>query len=204
MKTEKIDLYKAHAADYVTPKKPILLKIPKSQYLAIEGQGAPGGPAFQDAVGALYAVAYTLKMTNKFESGRDYAVAKLEAQWWVDEGACFEKESKDKWHWNLLIRTPDFVTRKDVASIHAKLVEKGKPAVVKKVVLAPINEGQCVQMLHVGPYDRVGDSIASMQAAAGEQGYVFHGRHHEIYLNDPRRVAPEKLRTIVRVPLKKK
>ena len=203
MKTAKIDLYKVHAADYVTPKKPVLVKIAKAQYLAIAGQGAPGGTAFQDAIGALMAVAYTAKMASKFEAGRDYGVAKLEAQWWVEDGACFNQESKDKWFWNLLIRTPDFIGKKDVAATHAKLIEKGKPPIVKNVALFSLTEGQCVQMLHVGPYDREGESIALMLTFAQEQGFAFHARHHEIYLSDPRRVEPAKLRTILRMPLKK-
>jgi hypothetical protein len=203
MESAKIDLYKVHAADYVTPKKPVLLKIPKAQYLAIAGQGAPGGAAFQDAIGALMAVAYTMKMTSKFEAGRDYGVAKLEGQWWVEDGACFNQESKDKWFWNLLIRTPDFIGKKDLSATHAKLIAKGKPALVKQVALFPLAEGKCVQMLHVGPYDREGESIALMLAYAKEQGFDFHGRHHEIYLSDPRRAEPAKLRTILRMPIKK-
>jgi hypothetical protein len=106
----KIDLYQLHKDDYVTPKKPVLLTIPKASYLAISGQGEPGGETFTGKIGALYGVAFTIKMTRKFAGRQDYAVCKLESQWWA-AGAHedFARTPKNTWRWKLLIRTPQFV-----------------------------------------------------------------------------------------------
>ncbi len=194
------DLYKIHKAEYATPRKPVLLRIAPATYLGIAGRGAPGSEAFQDAIGAQYSMAFTIKMASKF-SGRDYSVCKLEALWWVDSGGCFHTEAKDQWSWRLLIRTPDFIGEHEIAAARRQLAERGKSPLVQQVELFSLDEGPCVQMLHVGPYDREGESIAEMSNVAAAEGYRFHGLHHEIYLSDPRRVAPEKLRTILRMPV---
>jgi hypothetical protein len=177
----KVDLYALHKADYIAPKTPRLVKIAKAQYLAIDGAGAPGGEEFQESIGALYKVAYPLKFASK-AAGQDYVVCKLEGLWW-------DIQPPNIWNWKLLIRTPDFITKSQVP--------KGK------VKLETLTEGQCVQMLHVGPYDQVCRTTEIMRAFAEGEGLAFHGKHHEIYLSDPRRVAPEKLKTIVRVPVRK-
>ena len=197
----KLDLYQINRADYATPRKPVLLRIAPATYLGIAGRGAPGGEAFEQAIGALYSVAFTIKMASKF-AGRDYGVAKLEGLWWVDSGRSFMTEPKDQWSWRLLIRTPDFVGDRELDAAGKNLAEKGKEPLFKEVELTTLNEGQCVQMLHTGPYDREPESIRQMEAFAAGQGYRFDGSHHEIYLSDPRRVAPEKLRTILRIPVR--
>ena len=99
----KLDLYQIHKAEYATPRKPVLLRIAKAAYLGIAGRGMPGGQAFEEAIGALYSVTFTIKMASKF-AGRDYGVAKLEGLWWVDSGRQFLTEPKDQWEWRLLIR----------------------------------------------------------------------------------------------------
>jgi hypothetical protein len=177
------------------------VKIGPAVYLAIEGRGAPGGPEFQAAIGALYGMAYTVKMTRKFEGKRDYVVGKLEAQWWADGGDDFSREPKELWRWKLLIRTPEFVKAAELRRAAATLLKRGKGEAVDLVALETIQEGECVQMLHVGPYEREGETVAAMQAFAESKGRAFGGRHHEIYLSDPRRVAPAKLKTILRVPV---
>jgi hypothetical protein len=203
-KPEKIDLCKQHKDEYATPTKPVLIEAKPALYLTIEGMGEPGGEVFQDRIGALYSMAFTIKMTRKFEGRQDYAVGKLEAQWWA-EGASgdFSKTPKDQWQWRLLIRTPEFITQTDMDKAVAALTKKGKSPTVKLVKLEQIAEGRCVQMLHVGPYDREGETIAQMVAFAEKQGLTCHGLHHEIYLSDPRRVPPERLKTILRLPVKK-
>ena len=199
-KATKFDIYQAHKADYVTPQKPALVEMKPAKYLAIAGQGAPEGKVFQAKISALYNVAFTVKMTRKF-AGRDYTVSKMEGLWWANSGkSCLEVSPKD-WNWKLMIRTPDFITQKDVDSAIAKLREKGKPAEVSEVKLETLDEGLCVQVLHVGPYDAEAPTIAQMEAFVGEKGLRFHGLHHEIYLSDPRRVAPARLRTILRHPV---
>ena len=203
MKTqEKIDLYKLHKADYVTPKKPAFLNVSDATYLAITGQGAPGGDVFTDKIGALYGAAYTIKMTRKFAGQQDYAVCKLEGQYWCGAcGADFGRVPKDQWCWKLLIRTPEFVTQAELDRAVANLLEKGKSRAVQEVKLESLAEGHCVQMLHVGPYERESESIALMKAIAEANNLELRGRHHEIYLSDPRRVAAERLKTILRIPV---
>ncbi len=205
MKTlEKIDLYKIHKDQYVTPKKPVLVDTKPAAYLAIEGQGAPGGESFATRIGALYGVAFTVKMSRKFGGQQDYAVCKLESILWTEnEGGNFAKTPRDQWRWKLLIRTPEFVTADEVKRAIGKLLDKGKEAAVREVRLETLCEGLCVQMLHVGPYERECESMALMDAFANTKRLVLCGKHHEVYLSDPRRVAPEKLKTILRQPVQK-
>jgi len=197
----KIDLYQVHKAEYAATRKPALVKISKGNYLAIEGNGAPGSEAFTASIGALYGVAFTVKMTRKFSGRQDYAVCKLEAQWWSDRVADFFAVPKDEWRWKLLILTPAFVKPNELKQAVAVLEKRGKGKDAAHVKLEPLSEGQCVQMLHVGPYDKEPESISAMKAFAASKQLSFHGRHHEIYLSDPRRVAPEKLKTILRIPV---
>lgn len=197
MKPEaKLDLAKLHKADYAAPRLPVLLEIKPARYLAISGAGAPGGAEFGSRVGALYAMAYTIKMTRKFAGLQDYAVGRLEARYFFESGA--PDLQMDDWRWELLIRTPDFIHASDLAAAVAKLRERGKTEPVDEVTLERIDEGRCVQMLHVGPYEKEGETIEKMRAFAASKGLRLVGPHHEIYLSDPRRVPPERLRTILR------
>ncbi len=199
MAATKLDLYVLHKDEYVAPKSPLLVKIKPAKYLAITGKGEPGGEVFTAKLGALYNMAFTIKMAQKF-SGQDYKVCKLEGLWWGNKNKPdFTGEPKSAWNWTLLIRTPDFITEKHLKEAVAKLREKGKGAEVSEVKLKKLNEGLCVQMLHLGPYDEERKTIALMLAFAEQAGLSCHGLHHEIYLSDPRRVAPQKLKTILRM-----
>lgn len=195
---QKIDLYRDHKAEYAATRKAALVEIKPATYLTICGQGAPGGERFTAAIGALYGVAFTLKMTRKFAGQQDYAVCKLEGQWWSEPPQDFAKVPKDKWLWKLLIRTPDFIKQKDLDQAVAVLLKRGKGEEVRQVRLERLTEGTCVQMLHVGPYEKECETIAVMQVFAEKQGFHLTGKHHEIYLSDPRRVPPERLKTILR------
>jgi len=200
---EKIDLYKRHKDQYAARKTPILLTVDEGSYLTIDGRGAPGGPEFEDKIGALYAMAYTVKMTRKFDGAQDYVICKLEAVWWLDDpDQSFETAPPETWNWKLMIRTPDFVAPDELERAATKLIEKGKTEQTRHVRLERLAEGRCVQMLHVGPYEEEGRSFTQMEAFARDQGLVLHGRPHEVYLSDPRRVAPEKLKTILRHPVR--
>lgn len=201
---EKIDLFKQYKAEYKAISKPLLIDTTPAHYLAIEGQGLPGGPEFEDRVGALYGMAFTIKMTRKFDGQGDYVVCKLEGLWYAPDGGdnlCGVPQ--EKWCWTLMIRTPDCVRQADLDKAVAALLDKGKCESVREVKLTTLDEGRCVQMLHIGPYDRVGETIEKMQAFAEENGLAFTGKHHEIYLSDPRRVAPEKLKTLIRRPVRR-
>jgi hypothetical protein len=198
----KLDLYKENKGDYVTPKKPVLLDVAPATYLTIIGKGKPGGDSFQQKLGALYNIAFTIKMANKF-AGRDYALCKLEGIWWTSGASKnFATTDPDSWNWKLIIRTPDFITGDDLAAAVATALAKGKDAMVKQVKLERIEEGRCVQMLHLGEYAHERETIDAMLAFAASKGLKPYGRHHEIYLSDPRRVAPAKLRTILRSQVK--
>ncbi len=204
MKTsEKVDLWTEHKAEYVAPKKPVLVQTQRARYLAIHGRGAPGGPEFEQCAGALYAMAYTLKMTRKFAGQQDYSIGKLEMLYWMGgEGECASAAPKEEWRWQMLIRTPEFVEEAERQRAVEVLLKKGKPVEVKEVLFESLHEGQCIQMLHVGPYERVPETVEIMRVFAEGKGLTFGGPHHEIYLSDPRRVAPDKLKTILRHPVK--
>jgi len=196
--TAKLDLYKLHKAEYAMPSKPVLVRTKPARYLAISGQGAPGGSRFTACVGALYGVAFTVKMTRKFASKQDYSVCKLEGQWFF--GGEPPGLPKDKWKWRLMIRTPDFISRENLKAAVATLLKRGKSREIEEVTLETIDEGVCVQMLHTGPYETENKSVALMQSFAEAKGLKLGVPHHEIYLSDPRRVPPEQLKTILRVP----
>jgi|SRR5208282_4516745 len=196
--TAKLDLYKVHKAEYAMPSNPVLVRTKPARYLAISGQGAPGGARFTACVGALYGVAFTIKMTRKFAGKQDYAVCKLEGQWYFDSEPA--GIPKDKWKWRLMIRTPDFISREDLEAAVVTLRKRGKSREIEEVTLETIEEGVCVQMLHTGPYESEHKSVALMQSFAEAKGLKLGGPHHEIYLSDPRRVPPERLKTILRAP----
>ena len=201
MAPAKLDLYTKHKDEYVTPREPVLITVKPARYLAIQGHGEPGGEAFQAALAALYNVAFTVKMARK-AGGRDYAVSKLEGLWWSkNTQGDFQQEPAVSWNWQLLIRVPDWIQSREVTQVAEGLVKKGKPRDVLSVELTVLNEGRSVQMLHVGPYDQEHETIRQMAAFAWAHHLAFHGKHHEIYLSDPRRVAPSRLRTILRHPV---
>jgi hypothetical protein len=199
---EKLDLYKVLKEEYATPKKPVLVKTTPGKYLTVTGRGEPGGESFRTKMEALYAVAFTIKMTKKF-SGQDYKVCGLEGLWWGTSGVTGAlPEKKADWNWKLIIRTPDSITKRDLTLAIATQIEKGGRPGVGDVQLERIGEGLCVQMLHVGPYRTVGETALKMKEFVEEQGLSIHGLHHEIYLSDPRRVPEDRLRTILRMPVK--
>ena len=196
--SDKLDLYKTHKDEYVTPRKPALIRVKPAEYLVIEGSGAPGNARFQACIGALYGMAFTIKMARKFAGKQDYGVCKLEGLYEGD----MAKIPREKWKWKLMIRTPDFIGKKDMEAAVTTLEKRGKPPEFKEVRLEMIEEGECVQMLHVGPYEKERESIDQMKSFAEAKGLKPEGPHHEIYLSDPRRVPPERLRTILRQPVR--
>ena len=197
---EKVDLTRLHKLEFKAARTPFLLDVGEARYLAVAGRGEPGGEAFSAAVGALYGMAYTVKMTRKAAGRRDYVVCKLEAQWWTDGEGALDAAPPSDWNWRMMIRTPEFVGVEERDRAVEVLLARGKAQGAEMVELIDITEGPCVQMLHVGPYAEEPRTIAEMRAFAEAGSLEFHGRHHEIYLSDPRRVAPAKLKTILRRP----
>ncbi len=195
----KLDLFKVHKAEYVAPKKPVLIQTKPARYVTITGRGAPSGKAFGKYAGAPYSVACALKIAKKL-AGKDYKVSNLESLWWSDKDyRNLAAEDPDTWNWKILIRVPDFIVAQDLKEAILILKEKGTPPEVAQVKLEIIDEGQCVQMLHVGPYSQAGRTISQMSELAREKHLSFRGRLHEIYLSAPGRVPAARLRTILRM-----
>jgi hypothetical protein len=195
---KKLDLRKELKAEYAAPKRPRVVETSPGRYLAIQGRGEPGLAEFQAAIEAIYTLAYTLKFAFKMEKGRDYGVMCLEAEYWA-AGQDLTTVPKSQWKWRFLVRTPDFVTEEDVAEVRTRCLAKGKTPLVKKVKLVSLDGGPAVQMLHIGPYDSCGPTYEAMRAFAQEESRKIRGRCHEIYISDPRRVPPERLKTILRL-----
>lgn len=207
------DYKKEYRAFYLPAQKPELVTVPPMNYLAVRGAGDPNeeGGAYQQAVGVLYAVAYTLKMSRK--SGHeiagffDYVVPPLEGFWQIEGTEGFDPARKDRFCWTSVIRLPDFVTR-DELQWAADQAERKKKLDCSAVEFLTVDEGLCVQILHQGPFDAEAASVARMDEYLAQMGYEndFSGlrQHHEIYLSDARRVPPEKWRTVIRHPIRKK
>lgn len=197
----KLDLFKDLKKEYVQTKCPVLVEPSMGQYLSIAGEGSPKSERFQEAVEALYSVAYTIKMSRKKAGLGDYVVCKLEAQWWVEAEKQLCDVCMEEWNWKLLIRTPDLVTEEDLAVAKDALLSKGKVATVARVAMVSIQEKKAVQILHVGAYEDERSTIELLKEYMAEQKVVQQGYFHEIYISDPRRTAPEKLKTILRIPV---
>lgn len=202
--TESVDFKKTYKSFYTPPKKPIIVEVPEFNYLKIDGQGDPNvSPLFQEAIGLLYPLSYALRFAIKKERGLAYTVMPLEGLWWADDMGSFTGKNKDQWKWTLMIMQPDFITKQMVAEARAEVIHKKKLEKVHEVRFEPYQAGTCVTMLHIGSYDDETENIAWMHRFAQEQGYLLDGLHQEIYLSDFRKVAPEKLKTVLRQPIRK-
>jgi len=199
----KLDLRKALKSLYNPPTGEVeLIRVPTLKYIMVDGVGDPGGEAFQQAMGVIYNVAYTMKFRSKATLRKDYNVMAPEGLWWM-KGGGFDAAKRDEWMWTLMSVQPDFVTSKLFSEAVKEVGQKKDPPGLEKARLESFAEGLCVQILHVGPYSAEPESIAKLEAYAKENGYRMAGKHHEIYLGDPRRAAPSKLRTIIRHPVAK-
>jgi len=174
-------------------------------FLMLDGAGDPNhAPAFQTVVETLYAVAYTLKfMLKKGADGIDYGVMPLEGLWWSEEMATFSVERKSDWLWTLLIMQPDFITAAQVAAAKVEAAKKKYLPALPQLRFEAYHEGLSAQIMHLGPFAAEGPTIATLHTFISNQGYQLRGKHHEIYLNDLRRTAPEKLKTVIRQPVSK-
>lgn len=183
-----------------------VITVPVMQYLMIDGHGDPNtAQSYKDALTTLYPVAYALKFLSKRELGQDYTVMPLEALWWSDDMDSFTlTRDKSRWDWSLMNMVPEWITREHLNIARETVATKGEGPVVEALRLEPFNEGLSVQTLHVGPYDDEGPVLEEMHNKfIPEQQLVMTGKHHEIYLSDPRRTAPERLKTILRQPVMK-
>lgn len=202
--TDKVDFKKA-LPGYRAPRGRFeIIDVPDMRCLMVDGRGDPNtSPAFEEALGALYPVAYQLKFASKKELGRDYVVPPLEGLWWAQDMAVFTTaRDKSVWDWTLMLLVPDWIEERMVGATIARVDAKEPPGRLEGVRLGELTEGQCVQTLHVGPFDDEGPVLQRMhEEFIPEQGLRPAGKHHEIYLSDFRRAAPANLRTILRQPV---
>ncbi|WP_159622396.1 GyrI-like domain-containing protein [Ruania rhizosphaerae] len=183
-----------------------IVEVPSLQYLMVDGQGDPNtSQAYADAVGSLYPLAYTLKFLSKRELDRDYVVPPLEALWWAEDMAAFTTaRDKSRWSWTVMIAVPDWLGAEQVEAAREAVRSKGGAPALEHVRFEALDEGLSVQTLHIGPYDDEAPVLAAMHTEfIPSQGLRMTGRHHEIYLSDPRRMPAERLRTILRQPVER-
>jgi hypothetical protein len=206
---QKLDLRKELKYLYQpSAKKVDVVDVPRFQFAMLDGKIEPGfapaeSPAFQEALMALYGVSFTLKFTSKLRKVDpiDYPVMALEGLWWVEDGE-FDISHPEGWKWTLMILQPDFVNPAMFQDALNQLrKKKGDQPAFSRTRLESFREGLSMQTMHIGPYAKEPITIAKMDAFAQENGYRKRGKHHEIYLSDPRRAAPEKLKTVLRYPV---
>ena len=194
VKRERRDLYTGRAGRFT------LVDVPRLQYLQVDGHGDPNtSPDYRDAVSALYAAAYAVRAAARAALGRVHVVGPLEGLWSADDLQVFRTRDKAAWDWTLMVVQPDWITAELVQA--ALAAGHSRPG-VQRVRFAPVEEGRCVQVLHVGAYDDEGPLLEQLHASwLPAHGLVPTGRHHEVYLSDPRRTAPDRLRTLLRQPV---
>lgn len=198
LKKELKSLYSAKAG------QPVFVDVPPLNYLMVEGQGAPDGAEAGAAMETLFPVAYTLKFTVKKELGIDFKVMGLEGLWWSDDMTDFTAGRRECWRWIYLLPQPDFIAADLVERAVDTVRRRKNPGAIDKIKFELLDEGRAAQVLHIGPYSTEGPTIETLHRFIKENGCGFDGqlqKHHEIYLSDPRRGAPEKLKTIIRQPV---
>ena len=201
---EKIDFKKELKHLYrPSAKKVEIVEVPPLNYLMIDGEGDPNkSQSFQDAIDVLYPLSYTLKfMIKRREAGIDYGVLPLEGLWWTDDMATFSVDDKDGWKWTLMIMQPALITKQSVQEAIEQVRAKKNPASLPLVRFESFLEGKAAQTLHIGPFTEEGPTVQRVHAFIEESGSQRTGKHHEIYLSDIRRAAPEKWKTVIRQPM---
>lgn len=205
-KNAKIDLWAQHKGIYSpSAREPQLIRVPPLTYLQVDGQGDPNtSAAFAEAIGALYGLAYTLKFSTKKEQGLDFRVMPLSGLYHAADPSLFLQGRKRQWKWTLMIPIPSGIGAADLrkAREQAMAGKKASPALAL-VRRRTVREGLCAQILHVGPYAAEKPTIERLHAFIREKGLTFGGPHHEIYISIPGRTAPQKMKTIVRQPVRK-
>ena len=200
---DKVDLKKELKNLYNPSSKEVtVVDVPAMNFLLVNGEGAPTSPQYREAIEALFTISYTLKFMVKKGKGIDYAVMPLEGLWWVDDMTKFSADRKDEWKWTAMIMQPKYVTAEDIKVAVEHVKTKKNPAALTKVRFESFKEGPAAQIMYVGPFSAEGPTIAKIHAHIQKSGHVLSGKHHEIYLNNPATTAPEKLKTILRQPMK--
>lgn len=202
----KVDFKKTLKHLYAPSKKHFeIVTVPPMKFLMIDGRGNPNtAPAYQAAVETLYAVSYKAKFISKKELGHDYVVPPLEGLWWAEDVAAFTATDKDAWLWTMMIMLPDWVSAAVLTEAKAQAAKSKDLPALSLLRAAPYDERLSVQIMHIGPYDAEAPTIHALHHTFLPQNNLIEaGKHHEIYLSDPRRTAPDKLKTIIRQPVEK-
>jgi len=200
----KLDLKKELKHLYVPSKKEFsIVDVPPMNFIMIDGSGDPNTSSeYQEALGALYGLSYTIKFASKKQLGIDYVVMALEGLWWAEEMVEFSLSDKSSWQWTMMMMQPDHITAEFVEEARAVLAKKKDPPALSKVRFERFHEGLSAQIMYLGPYANEAPTIARLHTFIEEGDYERRGKHHEIYLGDPRRTAPEKLKTVIRQPMR--
>lgn len=198
---EKLDFKKAYKTYYSAKDTPELLSVEPIPYLMISGKGEPGGNEFQKATEALFPLAYGIKKICKLQ-GKDFGVPALEGLWWTEGNKPAAEVPRTEWHWKLMIRMPDFADKEMFKTAFDEVMKKKKNPLLNTVSFEKLHEGKCVQILHTGAYSEEQPTIDLLYNFMKKQNLKHNGYHHEIYLNDPRKTPKEKLKTIIRQPVK--
>lgn len=185
-------------------RTPVFVDVPAMRFLMVDGAGDPNtSPAYAEAVEALFSLSYALKFAvRKGPLGHDYGVMPLEGLWWSDDMKAFTTGERSAWQWTMMIMQPDFVSASMVEDIRQEVARKKNPVALPRVRFEVFAEGPAAQVLHLGPFSEEGPTITRLHAWIEEAGYQLSGKHHEIYLSDIRKAAPEKWRTVLRQPLR--
>lgn len=203
---EKLDLKKQLRKYYDAKPVPAFIEIPPMKFLMIDGQGNPNtSPDYAQVLQTLYSVAYTLKFKVKKELQIDYPVMSLEGLWWTPDMTLFSAENKDEWLWTMMIPVPDFISAPLVAEAEHEASRKKALNALSRLRFETFAEGPAAQLMHIGPYSAEAENIRRLHEFIHASGSSFDGlfqKHHEIYLSDPRKSAPEKMKTIIRQPVK--
>ncbi|MDA8284169.1 MAG: GyrI-like domain-containing protein [Actinomycetota bacterium] len=199
----KVDLRRELRQFYTAKRLPGVVEVPELAFVAIDGHGDPNtSEDYREAVSALFSVSYAARFALKRAGVIDFGVMPLEGLWWATDMSAFSIADKSAWDWTMLIVQPDEVTADVFAAAKDKAAAKVPRAALERLRLERLAEGLAAQVLHVGPYSAEGPTVVSLHAFVAEQGRELAGKHHEVYLGDPRRSAPEKLKTIIRQPMR--
>ncbi|MDA8074243.1 MAG: GyrI-like domain-containing protein [Actinomycetota bacterium] len=203
MATAKVDFKRELREFYTAKRSPTVIEVPELAFLMIDGHGDPNTSSeYREAVSALFSVSYTARFALKRAGIIDFGVMPLEGLWWASDMSAFSIDDKSAWYWTMMIMQPDEVTANVVTEAKVAAAPKVPVAVLDRLRLERFAEGPATQVLHVGPYSAERPTVASLHEFIAEQGRELAGKHHEIYLGDPRRSAPEKLKTIIRQPMR--
>ena len=189
-----------------SPKQAIIVDVPRMNFLMIDGEGDPNtSQTYQDAIEALFSVSYALKfMIKKSELQIDYGVLPLEGLWWTDDMSKFNAVNKDKWKWTSMVMQPEHVSKDFFETAVAQVKKKKKLIALSDMRFESYNEGKAAQIMHIGPFSDEGPTIDRLHSFIRDNNYEPKGKHHEIYLSDFRKTAPDKLKTVIRQPIKEK